>query len=94
MRPINYLCCCLLLLWAGAGQAAPGPDQPTLEKSGAEFVQNLGQWPAPVRFAAALRGGRLFLEDQGLTYVLATPATGEAVAEPRLVPTRAWAYQV
>jgi gliding motility-associated-like protein len=35
-----------------------------------EFVENRGQWPAPVRYAAEVPGGRLFLEPSGLTYAL------------------------
>ncbi|TGE12257.1 DUF7948 domain-containing protein [Hymenobacter elongatus] len=35
-----------------------------------EFVENRGQWPAPVRYAADVPNGRLFLEPGGLTYSL------------------------
>lgn len=35
-----------------------------------EFVENRGQWPAPVRYTADIPGGRLFLEPGGLTYSL------------------------
>ncbi|MCB2406918.1 gliding motility-associated C-terminal domain-containing protein [Hymenobacter lucidus] len=35
-----------------------------------EFVENRGQWPAPVRYQADIPGGRLFLEPGGLTYSL------------------------
>ncbi len=97
MRPISYLTCCLLLLLAASSWAAlgkPSASEFQLEGQEAEFVQNLGQWPVPVRFAATLRGGKLFAEAQGLTYVFAAPAPGGAVAEHRLVPTQAWAYQV
>ena len=96
MGPISYLSCFVLLLLAAPSWAAPGKPgaaEPLPEGQEAEFVQNLGQWPAPVRFAAALRGGKLFAEAQGLTYVFAAPTPGRAT-EHQLVPTRAWAYQV
>ena len=48
-------------------RAAPAPVPPgaTLE-----FVANRGQWPAPVRYAAELPSGRLFVEADGLTLAL------------------------
>ncbi|WP_157887124.1 DUF7948 domain-containing protein [Hymenobacter sp. PAMC 26628] len=42
--------------------AAPAP---TLE-----FIENKGQWAAPVRYAAAVPGGRLFAEADGLRFAL------------------------
>jgi hypothetical protein len=38
-----------------------------------EFIPNRGQWAAPVRYAAALPGGRLFLQNNALTYSLLSP---------------------
>jgi hypothetical protein len=38
-----------------------------------EFIQNKGQWAAPVRYAAPLRAGRLFLQSTGLTYSFVDP---------------------
>ncbi len=50
-----------------APRAVPGPA--TLE-----FVENKGQWDARARYAAALPGGRLFLENAALTYLFVDPA--------------------
>ncbi|MBG8553004.1 DUF7948 domain-containing protein [Hymenobacter guriensis] len=47
--------------------ALPGPEK-TLE-----FIENRGQWPAPVRYAASLPAGRLFLRPTGFTYSLFSP---------------------
>jgi len=38
-----------------------------------EFVQNRGQWPASVRYGAAVPGGHLYLEGSALRYVLLQP---------------------
>lgn len=38
-----------------------------------EFVENRGQWPAAVRYAADVPGGRLFVEPTGLLYSLLAP---------------------
>jgi hypothetical protein len=52
-------------------QAAPVRHQanvapaPTLE-----FIENKGQWAAPARYAAAIPGGRLFAEADGLRFAL------------------------
>jgi hypothetical protein len=52
-------------------QAAPVRHQanvapaPTLE-----FIENKGQWAAPARYAAAIPGGRLFAEADGLRFTL------------------------
>ncbi|WP_201986843.1 DUF7948 domain-containing protein [Hymenobacter rubidus] len=45
--------------------AHPGAAAPSLE-----FVENKGQWDAHARYAAALPGGRLFAEADGLTFAL------------------------
>ncbi|MDO7887675.1 DUF7948 domain-containing protein [Hymenobacter cheonanensis] len=73
----GILCFLALRLAAGAQTApaslprlaAPPPDTaPSLE-----FVANRGQWPAAVRYAAAVPGGHLYLEPGGLRYVLLQP---------------------
>ncbi|MBH8558691.1 DUF7948 domain-containing protein [Hymenobacter negativus] len=43
----------------------PAPANPTLE-----FIENKGQWDGHARYAAALPGGRLFAEADGLTFAL------------------------
>jgi len=73
----GILCFLTLSLPAGAQTApaslprlaAPPPDT---ERS-LEFVANRGQWPAAVRYAAAVPGGHLYLEPGGLRYVLLQP---------------------
>ena len=37
------------------------------------FIENKGQWPEEVRFSAEIPGGRLFIEEQGLTYSFEDP---------------------
>ena len=54
-----------LATWA----ASPGPEQASLE-----FIRNQGQWEEPVRYAAALPSGRLFVQPTGLTYAFYDPA--------------------
>ena len=39
-----------------------------LSARGLDYVENRGQWPAQVRYRAALQGGALFLTDSGFTY--------------------------
>jgi gliding motility-associated-like protein len=50
------------------GRATPAPAAP-----GLEFIENRGQWPEAVRYAAPVPGGRLFVETGGLTYALVEP---------------------
>ncbi|WP_192822051.1 gliding motility-associated C-terminal domain-containing protein [Rufibacter sp. LB8] len=38
-----------------------------------EFVENKGQWPAKVKFAAEVPGGKLFLQPNGFVYTLQEP---------------------
>jgi gliding motility-associated-like protein len=66
--------------------ATPSPPAapPDTERS-LEFVANKGQWPAAVRYAAAVPGGHLCLEPGGLRYVLLQPIEHphtKAVASP------------
>jgi|GEM_PF-490779 len=58
------------LQWSAAVQAAHLGG--TLE-----FIENKGQWNERARFAAAIPGGRLFVEDDGLRFVLL-----EAISRP------------
>jgi gliding motility-associated-like protein len=57
-----------LLLGPGQSTYAAAPTTRSLE-----FVENRGQWPQPVRFAADIPGGRLFLQPAGFTYTLYSP---------------------
>ena len=50
--------------------AACGQDRPP----GLEFIPNHGQWDQPVAYRADMKGGRLFVERQALTYVFLSPA--------------------
>jgi len=73
-----YLFVCLLWLpnlLARAGASAPNQHL--------EFIENKGQWPAPVLYAADVPGGRLFLEPGGLTYALTTGFPHPHTAAPR-----------
>jgi hypothetical protein len=83
----------LVLSLRGGAQASPPSPLPTLvappdTAPSLEFIPNKGQWPAVVRYAAAVPGGHLYLEPGGLRYVLlqpivhphAAPATGTAKA--------------
>ncbi len=85
-----------LLLPLAARAASPGPA------TSLEFVRNQGQWAEPVRYAAALPGGRLFVQPTGLTYAFYDPAflgqhhhsgTG-APAAPASATIAAHAYSV
>lgn len=68
----------LALSLASQAQTAPASlprfaaAPPDTERS-LEFVANKGQWPAAVRYAAAVPGGHLCLEPGGLRYVLLQP---------------------
>ena len=72
--------------------AAPRPAlRAAPEAATLEFIENKGQWDARARYAAAIPGGRLFLENAALTYLLVDPAAlhrhGEApAADERRVP--------
>jgi hypothetical protein len=88
---------CLLALalpgWAQAGPARqlPAPAPPPAAEPSLEFIPNKGQWPAVVRYAAAVPGGHLYLEPDGLRYVLLQPIehphagpAATAKAQPRV----------
>ena len=66
MRLLATLLCCLLGQTALAQQPGQPAAQPDLE-----FIENRGQWPAAVRYRAALPGGgQLFAEADGLRLAL------------------------
>ncbi|WP_062542903.1 DUF7948 domain-containing protein [Rufibacter tibetensis] len=59
-----------------------------------EFVENKGQWPAQVAYAADIPGGKMFLQPSGFVYVLHEPGafqkhgqTPEATPTQRNIPT-------
>ncbi len=69
-----------LLTLGGPGWAQPQTPQPPAAPvvpadtaPSLEFVANKGQWPAAVRYAAAVPGGHLCLEPGGLRYILLQP---------------------
>ncbi len=52
-----------------------------------DFVANRGQWPDPVRFSATVPGGRLFLENDALTWHFVDPGSlADAHEEPSPLP--------
>ena len=59
----------LLMLLVASGLAR-GSEQPAPARPTLEFIENRGQWDAPVRYVAPLPGGRLFAEADGLTFAL------------------------
>jgi gliding motility-associated-like protein len=63
-------CLVLGLLLPLAGRAV----SPVPEGASLEFISNQGQWAAPVRYAAALPSGRLFVQPTGFTYAFYDPA--------------------
>ncbi|GAA4037839.1 hypothetical protein GCM10022409_23820 [Hymenobacter glaciei] len=66
MKPLLLAAVTLL-----AGPAvAQTPPPPVPAGATLEFVANQGQWAAPVRYAAELPSGRLFVEADGLTLAL------------------------
>ncbi|MDO7847877.1 gliding motility-associated C-terminal domain-containing protein [Hymenobacter sp. M29] len=84
-----------LLLWLGCvgmavGRVSPAPTPPAT----AEFIQNKGQWPAAVRFAAPLAAGQLFIENNGFTYALLTPRRHHAAASDTAARPQGHAYRV
>jgi hypothetical protein len=71
MKRVFYLLSGLLLAATGlaAAQEAPAPaNGRTLE-----FIPNKGQWASSVRYSGAVPGGHLYLEPDGLRYVLLQP---------------------
>ena len=59
----------LMLPLAAQAAVSPAPNRASLE-----FIANQGQWDEHVRYAAALPGGRLFVQPTGLTYAFYDPA--------------------
>ncbi|WP_426058185.1 gliding motility-associated C-terminal domain-containing protein [Hymenobacter sp. B1770] len=59
----------LVLLWL-ASMTTTASERPRPANHTLEFIENKGQWPAPVRYVAPLPGGRLFAEVDGLTFAL------------------------
>ncbi|UOQ53475.1 DUF7948 domain-containing protein [Hymenobacter cellulosivorans] len=76
----NLLCLATLVaVFTGSSYArSEPPANPSLE-----FIENRGQWPAPVRYSADLADGRLFLEPGGLTYSFLASVPHEHSAAPR-----------
>jgi gliding motility-associated-like protein len=70
-----YLLTLALPGWAQNSPVGPvrPPVAPPAAEPSLEFVANKGQWPAVVRYAAAVPGGHLYLEPGGLRYVLLQP---------------------
>lgn len=61
---VTLLLCIVAVVEVAAGTTLP-------ESSGydeAVFIENKGQWPPHVRYAANIPGGQLFFEQDGLTY--------------------------
>ena len=94
MKPLLLVAAAIGLLARPTLAQTPPPPVP----AGAtlEFVANQGQWAAPVRYAAELPSGRLFIEADGLTLALLADggpgqhghrgaANGTAPAEPQPV---------
>ena len=81
-----------LLWWGGPAMAAnsPAPVVPAT----VEFIQNKGQWPTAVRFAAPLVAGQLFLERTGFTYALTTPWPHRPSDTTARRPRQGHAYRV
>lgn len=76
------LLCLLALSLPGWTQTRVAtPVAPPVAEPSLEFIPNKGQWPAVVRYAAAVPGGHLYLEPGGLRYVLLQP-----VAHPHSGP--------
>ncbi len=54
--------------------------------TGLTFIENKGQWPQTVKFSASIPGGRLFIENNTLTYSFTDPTyTGKNVAHSHLL---------
>ena len=71
MKSLLLLLAAAALLAGPALAQTPEPTTPPVPAGATlEFVANRGQWPAPVRYAAELPSGRLFLEADGLTLAL------------------------
>ncbi len=67
----------LLEFFTGASAPAPAPTPQAvksrtniMDSRTLEFVENKGQWPSQVAFAADVWGGKIFLQPTGFMYVL------------------------
>ena len=85
-----------LILPLATRAASPAPEAASLE-----FIRNQGQWDEAVRYAAALPGGRLFVQPTGLTYAFYDPAfleqhhrPGPGATAPANAAIAAHAYSV
>ncbi|RSK37168.1 DUF7948 domain-containing protein [Hymenobacter metallilatus] len=81
-------------LWLALSIGAKG--SPTGPEHHLEFIENKGQWPTPVLYAADVPGGRLFMEPGGLTYALTRGLEHPHTASPRpaAMPVPAGAHAV
>ncbi|WP_375433921.1 gliding motility-associated C-terminal domain-containing protein [uncultured Hymenobacter sp.] len=72
---VRFFFSSLLLLAAPRLLAASVPSLKQAPPTGAslEFIENKGQWDSPVRYAAALPAGRLFVGPTGFTYSFVDP---------------------
>ncbi|WP_165864845.1 DUF7948 domain-containing protein [Rufibacter latericius] len=79
-----------------AGTAEPNlytvPRSNTNDGRTLEFVENKGQWPKQVKYAADIPGGKMFLQPNGFVYVLQDPAKagkhGHSPETPVSTPTQ------
>jgi len=69
-QPLRWLSTLLVLTASAPGALASAPPE---ADGGLEFIQNKGQWDKRVRYAAPLRAGRLFLENNAFTYSFIDP---------------------
>ncbi len=77
MKQLYSAWCWALLAAPGLAAAAPRPalgPRAVPVSATLEFIENKGQWDARARYAAAVPGGRLFLENAALTYLFVDPA--------------------
>ncbi|KAA9325552.1 hypothetical protein F0P96_19680 [Hymenobacter busanensis] len=72
LTPIVAFYSLLISVFASAQAPAPAPAR------GLEFIENRGQWAAPVRYMAGIPNGRLFMERTGFTYALSEPVDPHA----------------
>jgi hypothetical protein len=74
MNKILYTVFSILIGALGLAQPlAAAPLSDPADGHTLEFVPNKGQWPSAVRYAGAVPGGHLYLEADGLHYVLLQP---------------------
>ncbi|MFM2136687.1 MAG: hypothetical protein RL021_2087 [Bacteroidota bacterium] len=70
------------------GEATPAPIFPRQVR----YVENLGQWESVVRYRADFRGGHLFLEDTGFTFLFEHPDDRRALHPPSINPPLRFRY--